>query len=117
MEHRTRVSALLDPADWPAVEGRLRAAAAAAGLEVAELGHEVQRSFCEADNMLLDEARSRGASPPAAELVHIEAALRGDAADRAVTALVAGALPEGAPWYGTTTRPRPGFGGGGRDMP
>ncbi|MDO5731828.1 hypothetical protein [Corynebacterium sphenisci] len=117
MEHRSRVSALIDPADWPAVAARLRAAAERAGLEVVALGHEVQRAFCEADNMLLDEARARGATSPVAELVHIDAALRGDAADREVTALVAGALPAGAPWYGTTTRPRPGFGGGGPDMP
>ncbi len=103
----THLTALADPAAWPAVEKRMRSALADLGLRADEVEVRVQRNYCEEDNMLLDQHMAAHESPPMVEEIHLirvrsSGGRSGVETERAITKALVGALPEGAGWYGTT---------------
>lgn len=121
--HRTRLNALLDPADWPAARARILDAARGAGLPEPAVAATEQHGFCEPEDVLTAQWQAAHDGPPVSEVVHLidvdwpaepgapggevgDAGEAGGAADVDRTALVAGALPGGAPWYGTTVEVR-----------
>lgn len=100
---RTRISALLDPADWPVARGSILRAAGDLGLPEPAVEAAEQHNFCEAEDMLTAAHQATQDRPPVSEVIHlIDVTWPEDAADADLTALVAGALPEDTAWYGTT---------------
>lgn len=107
----THLTALIDPAAWPCVEKQMHAAIADLGLWNDGIDRRIQRSFCEEDNMLLDQHLATHERPPVAEEIHLirvrssgtpKGGLAGVAADREITKALVAALPDGSGWYGTT---------------
>lgn len=107
----THLTALLDASRWEAVEKQMHAALADLGLWNDGIDVRIQRNYCEEDNMLLDQHMSLHEQAPTIEEIHLirvrssgepEGGHVGVEADRAITKALAGALPEGAGWYGTT---------------
>ena len=107
----THLTALLDASRWEAVEKQMHAALADLGLWNDGIDVRIQRNYCDEDNMLLDQHMSLHERAPTIEEIHLirvrssgepKGGLAGVEADRAITKALAGALPKGTGWYGTT---------------
>ncbi|MFD5867224.1 hypothetical protein ACFWGD_01230 [Corynebacterium sp. NPDC060344] len=107
----THLTALLDPGRWRDVEKQMHVELTALGLWNDGIDVRVQRNYCEEDNMLLDQHMATHDAPPVAEEIHLirvrssgepKGGLVGVEADREITKALAGTLPEGTGWYGTT---------------
>lgn|SRR5699024_4530542 len=107
----THLTVLLDASRWSVVEKQMHAALSGLGLWNDGIDVRIQRNYCEEDNMLLDQHMATHDAPPVTEEIHLirvkssgepKGGLTGVEADRAITKALAGALPDGAGWYGTT---------------